>query len=68
MKLILNNLEKNYQLPTTTLQSKTDDDREDFVLETGADMFQSVQKRAPVSILMKNYTCIFIYPKSCILL
>ena len=50
MKLILNNLEKNYQLPTTTLQSKTDDDREDFVLETGADMFQSVQKRAPVSI------------------
>ena len=45
MKLILNNLEKNYQLPKSTLQSKKDDDRED--------MLQSVQKRVPVSILMK---------------
>ena len=52
MKLILNNLEKNYQLPETTLQSKKDDDRED--------MLQSVQKRVPVSILMKNYTFIFL--------
>ena len=51
MKLILNNL-KNYQLPKSTLQSKKDDDRED--------MLQGVQKRVPVSILMKNYTFIFL--------
>ena len=53
MKLILNNLEKNYQLPETTFQSKKDEDRDDFVLD--ADMFQSVKKRSPVSILLKNY-------------
>ena len=48
MKLILNNLEKNYQLPETTFQSKKDEDRDDFVLD--ADMLQSVKKRSPVSI------------------